>query len=308
MFAKVSVIIPTYNRESYLKCAIDSVLRQSCQDFEIIVVDDGSTDNTRELVSKYIEDFPEKISYFYQENRGPAAARNKGIREAHSEYIGFLDSDDEWLPEKLEKSLRFLKVNNFDWVATASYKIGLDHKDMELRLIDGRFLDSLNSKRLNLLKNGLFFFSSLPLYLPSVLLKAICFKQTGLFDESFKVGEDTDLWLRLEESKFAGGYLDEPLFRYRTTDSSITRSNATLGLKEHLRLADKHAKILGIKSQTVRRTYSSFLWRCADLFFSKREYLPGFGCLIKSVFLYPELTKLRKILFFARPKPGYKRN
>ena len=105
MNSLVSAIIPTYNSVNYISEAINSVLNQTYKNCEIIVVDDGSTDNTRKTVENYIRKYPHKIKYFYQENKGPSAARNKGIKEARGNYIAFLDSDDLWLPDKLEKQI-----------------------------------------------------------------------------------------------------------------------------------------------------------------------------------------------------------
>ena len=106
---KVSVIIPTYNRAEYLPDAIDSVLAQTFRDFEVIIIDDGSTDNTREIIEKYIKRYPQIIRPFYQMNSGASVARNKGIEEARGEYIAFLDSDDVWLSKKLERQVSVLE-------------------------------------------------------------------------------------------------------------------------------------------------------------------------------------------------------
>src|SRR5690349_3602213 len=104
---KVSVIIPTYNRAQFIARAVDSVLEQTYKDFEIIVIDDGSSDNTQEILKAY----EGKIRYVYQQNKGISAARNRGIQEAKGEYIAFLDSDDVWKPEKLSVQVAILDVN-----------------------------------------------------------------------------------------------------------------------------------------------------------------------------------------------------
>ena len=100
---KVSVIIPTYNRAHYICETIDSILAQTYRDYEIIVVDDGSADNTRKVLQKY----DGKVRYFYQKNRGPSAARNFGISQSQGEYIAFLDDDDLWTENKLELQIDF---------------------------------------------------------------------------------------------------------------------------------------------------------------------------------------------------------
>ena len=109
MKRKVSVIIPTYNREATLKRAVESVLNQTYTDFELIIVDDGSTDNTRQLVENIHDD---RITYYYVKiNSGAAAARNYGIERAEGEYIAFQDSDDYWHSDKLEKQMKVMESN-----------------------------------------------------------------------------------------------------------------------------------------------------------------------------------------------------
>ena len=105
----ISVIIPTYNREKFLPATIDSVLRQTYSDYEIIVVDDGSTDGTQEVIEKL---YGGKLKYIYKNNGGPASARNVGLKNASGNYIAFLDSDDLWFPEKLETQIRFMEKNH----------------------------------------------------------------------------------------------------------------------------------------------------------------------------------------------------
>jgi glycosyltransferase involved in cell wall biosynthesis len=104
---EISVIISAYNSSQYILEALDSVFAQSFTDFEVIVVDDGSTDDTRQKIHNY----PHAIRYFYQENGGPSKARNLGIRESKGKYIAFLDANEIWLPSKLDKQLAEFKKN-----------------------------------------------------------------------------------------------------------------------------------------------------------------------------------------------------
>ena len=117
---RVSVIIPTYNREKYIAETINSVLDQTFSDYEIIVVDDGSADNTERLIR---EQFADEVIYLSKPNGGPASARNMGMRVAKGEYIAFLDSDDLWLPEKLAIQTRFMDAHpeiglTYSWALT----------------------------------------------------------------------------------------------------------------------------------------------------------------------------------------------
>ena len=116
--SKVSVAIPTYNRAHYICETIDSVLVQTYKDYEIIVVDDGSTDNTREILKRY----GGKIKYFYQANQGQASAWNYAVSQSSGEYIAFLDDDDLWFPEKLERQVEVLDKNpDLGFVCSESY-------------------------------------------------------------------------------------------------------------------------------------------------------------------------------------------
>jgi len=109
MHPKVSVIIPTYNRANFLRSAIQSVLNQTFKDFEVIVVDDASTDNTRQLIHEFVDD---RICYIaHNKNRGGSASRNTGIESSKGKFIAFLDDDDMWMPTKLEKQLLLVNMN-----------------------------------------------------------------------------------------------------------------------------------------------------------------------------------------------------
>ncbi len=187
----VSVIIPTYNREEFIRDAIESVLSQGYKDLEIIVVDDGSTDDTKLAVDGYVQRYSEKIFYFYQKNAGPASARNLGVRHARGEYIAFLDSDDLWTPDSLEKRVALLKSNPDAGLVYGAYQ----------RFTDGEMLGHDGSD---------VFYSNLPagnvyqdllmkcfIFTTAVFMRKSVFEAAGGFDESLCIGEDYDLWLRV---------------------------------------------------------------------------------------------------------------
>jgi glycosyltransferase involved in cell wall biosynthesis len=179
----VSVILPTYNRGWILTDAIDSVLAQDYKDYELIVVDDGSTDNTRDILDTYGQD----IIVLRQANKGVSAARNRGIAEAGGQLVAFLDSDDLWLPRKLSRQVDFFKFNP-DAVINQTEEIWI------------RNGVRVNPKDRHRKPTGMIFERSLGLCLVSpsaVMIQKTLLDAVGGFDENLPACEDYDLWLRI---------------------------------------------------------------------------------------------------------------
>ena len=177
----ISVIIPTYNRAYILPKAIESVLNQTFKDLEIIVVDDGSTDSTPYLISKY------PIKYVRKPNQGVAKARNTGILKSKGDFIAFLDSDDIFVETKLEKQLNFLEKH-------PEYKI------VQTEEIWYKGEKKINPKKIHQKAEGWFFDRAIKRCIVSVstvLIKREVFNKIGLFDEDFPVCEDYEFWLRV---------------------------------------------------------------------------------------------------------------
>jgi len=191
----VSVIIPTYNRLQSLKSAINSVLEQTYKDYEIIVVDDGSTDGTTD----YITRFP-FIRYLYQPNKGVSCSRNRGLSIAKGKYISFLDSDDIWKKDKLKKQVSILEQNP---EIKACYT-------NETWIKNGK---NFNQHKKHQKYSGWIFEKTLPLCIispSSIMLKKELFSTIGEFDEDLAVCEDYDLWIRLT-AHHQVYYIDDPL-------------------------------------------------------------------------------------------------
>jgi len=194
----ISVIIPTFNRKETLKRAIQSVVMQSYTPYEIIVIDDGSNDGTKEWLK---DNFP-NVKYIYQMNSGVSSARNKGIKFARGDWIALLDSDDEWLPSKLKDQANEIELN-----PAAKF---LHTNEIWIR----------NGVRVNQMKKhkkygGYIFEKCLDMCRispSSVLIKKDIFDEIGMFDETLKVCEDYDLWLRFA-SKYPVHFLDQPLIK-----------------------------------------------------------------------------------------------
>lgn len=179
----LTVIIPTFNRGWLLKEAVDSVLAQDFFDFELIVIDDGSCDNTPEILYSY----GNSLKVIRQENKGVSSARNKGIASSSGEYIAFLDSDDFWLPGKLSAQLAFFKNNPDAFICQTE----------EIWVKNGR---RVNPAKRHKKFSGFFFEKSLELCLVSpsaVMVKKKIFEIVGLFDETLPACEDYDMWLRV---------------------------------------------------------------------------------------------------------------
>ncbi len=247
----VSVIIPTYNRKETLLRALRSVLHQTRPPEEIIVVDDGSTDGTGAVVQ---QEFP-SVRYLRQENRGISAARNRGIREASGEWVAFLDSDDEWLPRKLERQLEALEHTlileteltrpNFLHGSRITHHVASDNLPAELTppistspshfskyslchtneiwIRRGR---RVNPKKKHAKSGGYIYQKCLPLCVispSSVIIHRSVFEEVGLFDESLPVCEDYDLWLRIC-CRYPVLYLEEPLIvKYGGHEDQLSR-------------------------------------------------------------------------------------
>ena len=203
---KVSVIIPTYNRGYIIDRAIESVQTQSYQNIELIVIDDGSTDNTQDILSKY------DLISLKTKNSGVSAARNIGIEISSGDYICFLDSDDEWLSSKVEKQIDFLSQNDqFKWV----------HSD-EIWIRNGKRVNQMKKHKKG---GGDQFIPSLSLCLisPSTVMLHKSLLYIVKFDENYTVCEDYDLWLRLLLDNPIG-FIDEPLInKYGGHEDQLSR-------------------------------------------------------------------------------------
>ena len=199
----ISIIMPTYNRAKYIEKALDSIKRQTFKDYEIIVVDDGSTDNTKEIVEQY-----EEIRYIYQDHGGISKARNTAIRAAKGKWIATLDSDDLWKKDKLQKQVDYLEAHPDCRIVYTAFQNFTDIPE-----------EKLNERQINLLQ------TADKCYLPSALIDARLFDEVGLYDETKEWGEDTDWIFRLIIFKVdMKHYIDEVLYlrRIHSLNISIT--------------------------------------------------------------------------------------
>lgn len=202
---RVSIIVPTYNRARVVGRALDSILSQTYTDYEILVVDDGSKDDTRAALEPYMD----RIRYIHQENQGASAARNRGLQEAQGEIIAFLDSDDAWYPEKLAKQIAHLDQH-------PEISILACHSRQEI----GRHVreDFQNAES----QYQLFLWRPFPSNMSRYVVRRECIEKCGLMDVSLHGPEDKEFWLRLMKAGYRFDYLPEPLVIYYVSEDSIS--------------------------------------------------------------------------------------
>ncbi len=214
---EISVILPTYNRANLISRAINSVINQTYQKFQLIIVDDDSIDNTEMIIKEYNNP---KICYLkHPYNMGPAEARNTGIKYARSNYLAFIDSDDKWFPEKLEKQLEvFLKYsyNNLGIVYSDMIRVDKDNREIYWRSPDFKLeVKDLYKKSLN--------YEVENIGISTAMIRKECLKKIGYFDPNLKRLEDLEIFIRL--SKYFNFYhLEIPLIYYYETESGVSSS------------------------------------------------------------------------------------
>lgn len=215
----VSVIIPAYNCSEHISEAIESVLAQDYPNKEIIVVDDGSTDETTDILASY----EEKITLVKQQNSGSAAARNTGIKASHGEFIAFLDADDLWFPGKLSLQTEYMLAHKniglvyHDWIVWSPESNGTYAPLTPPPLKDDKF--SIVEECSGWIYGKLF--SDSIIHTTSAMLRKTLIDKAGMFDESLRIGEDYDYWFRV--SRYTQIHkLKAVLSAYRTNIASIT--------------------------------------------------------------------------------------
>jgi len=266
-FPVVSVILPTYNRAYILSRAIQSVLNQTYSNFELIVIDDASTDNTERVVLGFKDS---RIRYIrHEENKGGAAARNTGIRYAEGDLIAFQDSDDEWLPPKLEKQVGILQEASAEVgvVYSGFWKIGTNKR---VYIPSANIIHKEGNVHVDLLKNNF-------VGTPAAVIRRECFEKAGAFDERLPRLQDWDLFIRVSRF-YEFRYIDEPLLiSYLTHDSISTKPEALIKALELI--LDKHLEDF----RRHKRSLAHQQYRLANLFYQYGEAARGRDYLLRAV-------------------------
>lgn len=216
---RVSIIIPTYNCERFLVRAVDTALAQSYTDHEIIVVDDGSTDGTAELITQY----EGRIRYYRQLNRGVSAARNLALEYSTGEFIAYLDADDMWYPHKLETQIAFLDSHK---------ECGFVHTEVSVIDEDDKILHvCFNQETQRSVPQGnclTALLSRCHIQTLTVMERRQCLDRIGGFDERLPIAQDYHHWIKVVGGGYAIGYIAEPLGKYRWRRGSLMTNQTRL--------------------------------------------------------------------------------
>lgn len=244
---KIAVIIPCYNAQATINKTLESIFEQTYTSFTVYIVNDGSTDNTLDVINDFKQRYAEKIHIITQHNQGQAVARNKGIQESKEPYIAFIDSDDLWHPEKLQKQLKFLK-SHVDIGLCYTQALEIDEKENEIGviLINPSYKD----------KCFPYLILSNNIVASSVIVKRSVIAQVGLFDTSLNACENWDLWLRISQ-KFSIDYLDEPLTYYRIHTNNMS-NNSDRMYQNRKKVLEKHLLTLHSKDKLNNLTAKAF--------------------------------------------------
>lgn len=290
MKKRVSVIIPNYNYAHYLPECIDSVLAQTYPEIEVIVVDDGSSDGSREV----LEGYDQQITRLYQKNQGVSAARNNGFKASTGEFVAFLDADDAWLPKKVEKQVeRFERDPDLGLVHVGVAEIDSEGKVLVERLegVEG----AVSTILLQLKREGVLGGGSGSMVPRSVL------DELGGFDTRLSTSADWDLFYRISE-RWPVGFVPEVLLRYRVHNSNMHGNVAVLerDMKLAFEKAFTHPKV---EIASVRRlAYGSLYQILAGSYFRSGNYSAFVLNSLKSLYFHP--PNIRHFLRYGQRRPN----
>lgn len=282
--ALVSVVIPTYNRAGLIAQSIQSALAQTYRNLEIIVVDDGSTDNTKEVVAA----FGPAVQYFYKTNSGPAGTRNVGIQKARGEFVAFLDSDDLWEPDKIEKQLRCFQENPRAAMVSSNF-----------RLIDGHGRAIKDPGSEPGYQPSDFIIKDMlrvrfPFATPAFLIRKAIFEKIGVFNEKLRISEDLDLLIRIGVN-YQVGYVDEVLVSVRMHDNHLMRETPRYQVwLNSVKVYRSREKEISRVVERPGRFFANFYALAGNSALLSGKRLKAFELYVQAVMLQPLAPKVYK--------------
>jgi glycosyltransferase involved in cell wall biosynthesis len=228
---RFDVIIPAYNTAKYLPTAIESVAAQTFEDWRILLVDDGSTDNTAEVIAPFLDRLGSRISYIKQANRGLPAARNTAIRASNSEFLALLDADDVWTPCRLSETLKVFEERPLAGLAYGQVTV-IDQEGRNLRTFEGNPRHAEGRIATHI------YTRELTLSCPTMSFRRKCIDEVGYFDETMRAAEDRDLWLRIA-LRHEVAFVPKVLAYYRVSPNSMSNDSQRM-LQAQLHFIRKH--------------------------------------------------------------------
>jgi glycosyltransferase involved in cell wall biosynthesis len=295
---KVDVIIPAYNAAKYLPAAIESVVTQTFEDWRILLIDDGSTDKTAEVVAPYIEQLGPKLKYIYQPNAGLPAARNAAIRNSSAELLALLDADDVWLPNRLAES-----VKCFDGRPQVGLSYGLvlrvDENDGVIDTFkgnpgqaEGRIATDIYTRRIQL-------------PCPTMTFRRSAVDEVGLFDETMRATEDRDMWLRIA-LKYEVALVPKVIAHYRIWQGSMSTDLDRME-KAQTRFVEKHYGAPGCGSGPRRVALSRIYRNKAEALEARGQRGAAVKNLLRASITCPfDLDNVRRAGTFALRWTGFR--
>ncbi len=276
--ATVGVIIPAFNAARTLAIALESVSSQTFDDWQILLVDDGSTDDTAQVVAPFLERFGQKIKYIHQENRGLPAARNAAIRASSTEFLALLDADDVWLPCRLAESVKILRerpqaglsyggITSIDQEGTPTGTF-----DGNKKYAEGRIAPQIYMRRV-----------SLPC--PTLTFRRSCIEEVGLFDETMRATEDRDLCLRIA-LHYEVAFVPRVIAYYRISPSSMTTDPQRMFLAQ-MQFIQKNYGAPGCGWGARRVALSQCYKQRADALSVRRKPWSALASSLRALVLYP---------------------
>jgi glycosyltransferase involved in cell wall biosynthesis len=286
----VSVVLTCYNGARWISEAIESILAQTYEDFELIIIDDGSTDDSKEMVASHLSD--ERVRYIYQENRGFSAAVNRGIKEGRGTLVGFIGQDDLWVHNKLELQVKYLSEHKDVDLVHSNY-CSIDSEGRILSMRDVKIPNGLTKKEVieRLFLNNFIGFET-------VLVKRKCFDEVGFFDERMVGFSDHDMWLRIA-GNFNIEYLNIPLVKKREHEFQLSKIRAENVMRDEFLMVKKAVDHYPFLVRVERKKLPTLYYSLGIALLQRGEKKKAKQELIKAIICQP--WKLKAIAVYMMP-------
>lgn len=276
--ATVDIIIPAYNAARYLPAAIESVIAQTFEDWRIVLVDDGSTDNTADVVAPFVDRLGPKLKYIKQSNRGLPAARNVAIANSSAEFLALLDADDVWLPCRLSESLKCFEGRP---------QVGLTYGFNDRIDPEGKIVDTFDRRQ----KHGegriapYIYMRKVDLNCPTVTFRRKCVDEVGPFDESLRATEDRDLWLRIA-LRYEVALVPKVIAHYRMSPNSMSADSGRM-LEAQVQFIEKYYGAPGCGIMARQIALSQVYKQHATALGTRERPWAGLASSLRAMALYP---------------------